>query len=175
MKKILLVAFLLVSSLIVKAAPMDSVIVDSKNKKVQIGGYVLAKDSTPASIIAFFGKPSRIETSSSGVERTYAYDEIGLSFAIDPSGKTIEAIIVNYNWDGDKKAAKSAYKGKLKMDTYTITELTSSTDINNNTNIKNIVCIGEIMCMTPPGKSDLVVLIGYQDKKMTQIGFGFAN
>jgi flagellar hook assembly protein FlgD len=175
MNKILILAFLLVSSLITKAAQMDSVIVDSKNKKVQIGSYVLAKDSTPSSIINYFGKPSRIETSALGVERTYAYDEMGLSFAIDPSGKAIEAIIINYNWDGDKKAAKSAYKGKLKMDTYAITELSSSIDINNNTNVKNIVCIGEIMCMTPPGKSDLVVLIGYQDKKMTQIGFGFAN
>jgi hypothetical protein len=175
MKKILLVACLLVSSLITKAASMDSVVVDSKNKKVQIGSFVLAKDSTPSSIINYFGKPSRIETSASGVERTYAYDEMGLSFAIDPSGKVIEAVIVNYNWDGDKKAAKSAFKGKLKMDTYAITELTSSSDININTKVNNIMCVGDFMCMTPPGKSDLVVLIGYKDKKMTQIGFGFAN
>ncbi len=175
MKNFLLVVCLLLSSVITRAATMDSVTVDSKNKKVQIGSYVLAKDSTPASIIKSFGKPSRIETSSLGVERTYAYDELGLSFAIDPSGKFIEAIIVNYNWDGDKKAAKSAYKGKLRMDAYTITEQSTSTDINTNTNVKNIMCIGEMMCMTPPGKSDLVVLIGYKDKKMTQIGFGFAN
>jgi hypothetical protein len=61
------------------------------------------------------------------------------------------------------------------MDTYAITELTSSSDININTKVNNIMCVGDFMCMTPPGKSDLVVLIGYKDKKMTQIGFGFAN
>lgn len=175
MKNICIVLLMLVFSTTAKAALTDSVMVDSKNKKIQIGSFILAKDSAPSSIKKYFGTPSRIETSSAGVERTYAYDELGLSFAIDPTGNVIEAVIINYNWDGDKKAAKSAYKGKLTLDAYTITELTSSSDINTNTKINNIMCIGEIMCMTPPGKSNVVVLIGYQDKKITQIGFGLVN
>lgn len=175
MKNFCILLLMLVFSTAARAAQSDSVVIDSKNKKIQIGSFILAKDSSPATIKKYFGTPSRIETSSSGVERTYAYDDMGISFAIDPSGKVIEAVMINYNWDGDKKAAKSAFKGKLTMDTYSITELTSSSDININTKVNNIMCVGDFMCMTPPGKSNIAILIGYKDKKITQIGFGLVN
>jgi len=155
-----------------KAAVTDSVIVDSKNKKVTIGTLVLGKDSAKELVIKHLGKPSRIETSGSGTERTYAYDELGLSFAISTDGKKIEAVVVNYNWDGDKKAAKSTYKGILKLDGYVITQTTTSDNINGNTQIKNVTCLGAMMCMTPPGKSNVALLIGYNAGKITQIGFG---
>lgn len=174
MKNYILLLFVLFAGFS-NAATIDSISVNSKLKQVTLGSLVIAKDSTMNSVVKLLGSPSRIEKTAMGIERTFVYDELGISFDLDREGKKIEAVIINYNWDEDKKAAKSMYKGKLSLDGYTITELTKSTDINANTDVKNMTCFGESMCMTPPGKNTLVILIGYKDAKMTQIGFGIGN
>jgi hypothetical protein len=129
--------------------------------------------STPiAQLVQWMGTPSRIEQVG-GKDRYYIYDALGLSF---DAGKTgiVEAVLINFNFDGDKKAAKEKYLGALVVDNFSISEKTKTDEIKQSTRIKAIVCMGPTLCVSDPKSQTMVLMVGYSAASLiTQIIFGF--
>jgi hypothetical protein len=151
----------------------DSSKIVSLSQSIVISSYQIAADSTIKSVVSHFGKPDRIEKVG-GMDRMYVYDQLGFSFDAGQTGIKVEAVIFNFNWDNDKKCAKSAYAGVLLLDGYELSESTTSEEIRTHTDKKDIKCLGELLCMSNPTNEGLAFMMGFSaEKKVTQFTFAF--
>ncbi len=171
MKKIFAIALLMFVFTLIKAGNADTIRINSIDQTITVGSLIIKKGSTIESLKSLLGTPTKV-TSIGGLDRRYIYDDLGIAFEANEDGKTFSAITVNYNWDGDKKVASGKFKGVLLVDGFAINESMKGEDISKNTKIKGLTCMGTLMCMTDPKAKGLMVLIGFQSNKITQIGFG---
>lgn len=151
---------------------VDTIKVNSEKQVVVIDETILSSKTKIEEVTKLLG--TRIEKIAD-IDRYYIYDKLGLSFDVGKNS-TLEAVIVNYNWDKDKKAANETYNGVLLIDNFLINDKTKVDDIKIKTKLKDIICLGTKMCMTKPSQSSLALLLGYNDEtNITQIGFGFSK
>ena len=153
---------------------VDTIKVNSEKQVVVIDEIILSSKTKIEEVTILLGTPTRIEKIAD-IDRYYIYDKLGLSFDVGKNS-TLEAVIVNYNWDKDKKAANGTYNGVLLIDNFLINDKSKVDDIKIKTKLKDIICLGPKMCMTKPSQSSLALLLGYNDEaNITQIGFGFSK
>lgn len=172
MKQTILFAFALIASISLKANSIDSIKVNSVNKTIQVGDVFIGKDSSIEALKAILGKPD-VSGTIGGVEnRRLIYNDLGIAIETSEDGKTLSAISITFNPDGDKKTASGKFKGVLLVDGYMITETCNGDILQDNTQIKNLKCVPNMLCMSDRS-ADFIVLMGFQKEKITQIGFGF--
>lgn len=161
-------------SISLQAQTVDSLKINAKKQEIVLSNSSITAKTEIAALIKILGTPDRIEKAV-GKDRYYIYDKLGISFDAGKNG-LVEAIMVTYNPDSDKKAAKEKFAGKLLLDNLLISEKTSSDNIKQATSIKEIVCMGTSICMSDPKSPSMTLMIGYNDKaSITQIVLGFAG
>jgi hypothetical protein len=172
-KTILFLSAIFIAQLL-HAQTIDTIKINTSKQEILIAKHIVTSATTIEEITKLLGPAERIEKVG-GVDRHYIYDKLGLSFDGGKKGK-VEAVMINYNHDGDKKAAKEKFTHTLMIDKLTATEKTTAENVKQNTNIKEISCVGAIMCVSDPKKPGIALLMGFNDKALiTQMVFGFTN
>lgn len=118
-------------------------------------------------LITKIGQPSQKKDYQYG-ETSYVYDEIGVVFSIK-SG-LVKGLAINFNWDGDKKFPEKSFIGTLKIGERAITK---ETDNKSLLTIKSIefLCPISIMCVSKDKNAPINCVAGFNEDKLTQIGF----
>ncbi len=171
----LILSLLLVSTLTFTFAQSASTIKVTSNKKtITIDSLTIDDKTKIDDVKKLLGEPSRV-VKVAGKDRYYVYDSLGLSFDARLN-EIVEAVLINYNWDEDEKAAKGSFKGELQVDGYNINSKTKSEEIKANTKFKEIVCIGAMLCISNPKKNEMAIIIGFNaTPEITQITFGWQS
>lgn len=174
MKKILLLLMVLATTTFSFAQNSRKITVTSDKKSITIDSLTINSKTKIDHIKNLLGEPTRV-LKVAGKDRYYIYDSLGLSFDARLNDY-VDAVLINFNWDGDEKAAKGSFKGELQVDGYNINSKTSSDDIKANTKFKEIVCIGAGLCISKPKKDEMAIIIGYNaTPEITQISFGWQS
>lgn len=159
---------------LIQAQSLDSIKINSRTQEFVYQHHAISAATNITQVQQWLGQPSRVEQVS-GKDRYFIYDGLGISFDAGKSGQ-IEAVIINYNFDGDKKAAKEKYTGALVVDNFSISEKTKTDEIKQFTRIKAIVCMGPTLCVSDPKSQTMALVVGYtQASLITQIVFGFTG
>ncbi len=102
----------------------------------------------------------------------YHYKEKGIS--VHTMNGNLLFIGFNYNWDGDKTFPNTSYKGKLNIDGV---DFDQNSTKENQKKIKNVEFMelmpGLVFSKPKNGKKNTLIILGYKDNKVTQIGFEF--
>lgn len=138
---------------------------------ITINDVTFTKNSTVADYEKVLGKPERIEKIA-GQDRVFAYDKLGIALMVNPSTKGVEDINITYIYDGDKKVAKEAFKGKLSINGQEIKTQTTSEEIGKLVNTTLL----KVMKGYYMSKRELMNLVlYYPETTLGQISFSFAE
>lgn len=172
MKKLAIVALLVLGLNTANAQGADGVVIDSAKQNVTVGKDKVSAKTKAIDLAKILGATPRV-VQVAGRDRYYIFDELGLSFDVNAKG-TVDGIIVTFNYDKDKSAATGTFTKALTIDKLAITASVSADDIKKGTKIKSLVCMGPSSCVSDPKSPGMVLMVGYtKDAKITEIVLGF--
>jgi hypothetical protein len=133
-------------------------------------GTVINSKTTSEEINTTFGEPSSEKTYPNG-DILYLYNSLGISISTNARHK-VNFVGFNYTWDGDKRFPETSFEGSLQVGDFSVTKESTSKDFEKIDGIE-FKCPIPLMCASMDKKSNLSILIGFQDNSLTQIGFIF--
>jgi hypothetical protein len=157
------------------AQNFDTVKVNTQEQVIQIGKNKITSKTSIEELTKIMGVATRIEKSSSGVERHFIYDELGITFSADPDGKFVDGIAVSYNHPNNKYAATGKYRKVFIIDNLTVNESVNVDDVKDKTKIKVLVPLSSSDWISNPRTiTGMGIVVGYDsNSKITQIRLGF--
>jgi len=129
----------------------------------------LSKKTNFKTITGILGEPEVYKEYPTG-KINYHYPDQGIVF------HTVEDKLLfigaNFNWDGDETFPSATYTGKMLVDNTTIDVKSAESVLSELENIE-VNCVFPGMCMTNPKKVKNVLVIGFEEGVVTQVGFEF--
>lgn len=174
--KLLLISllFLVVFQTTLKAQTAPDVSIDFAAGTVVIGNVAFNQTSTLEAYQKVLGKPDRVEKVG-GVEKIYAYDQLGIALSLKKNAQTVEEIYITYLYDGDKKVAKQAYSGKLIMNGKEISIQLSPSELGKMTGISFTEAMTGLYMTRNQGLNVVVYYPENGKKALGQVAISFAS
>ena len=141
----------------------------TQEKTVLLNGQKIDNQTDFETIKSILGEPVIYKEFPSG-KVNYHYPELGL--AVHSINGKLLFIGANYNWDGDKNFPETTFTGKLNIDNVHFDKSSTNSKLSE-IKIVEINCIMPEICMTNPKEEKDIIVIGFKDNNLTQIGFEF--
>lgn len=165
MKKLLLLVVVLTSTTFF-AQEKPNVEFNSKSE-LYVNGQLVNNQSTYTKIVELLGKPELIKEHKSG-KKTYFYSQTGIAFST--FNDKLSMLGFNYNWDGDKNFPNTTFTGKLTIGKIILDAKTSQDFMKSNDFLTfEPAIMDSYFAVTSNG----VIMVGFKNEKITQIGFEF--
>ncbi|GGG10609.1 hypothetical protein GCM10011344_09090 [Dokdonia pacifica] len=144
-------------------------IIFNENKEVILNGEKIDKTSDLEKVTSLLGEPVLYKEYPTG-KMTYHYTDLGIAMHFYKDNLIF--IGANFNWDGDKTFPETTYTGKLSIDSIEF-DMNTTNEILSEIKVIDLVSLMPGMYMTDPNKEKTIVVVGFKDEKLTQIGFQF--
>ena len=141
----------------------------SQDKEVYLNDLKLEKSVSLENIKAQLGEPVVFKEYTTG-KTVYHFADLGI--AVHFVNDELLFFGVNLNWDGDKSFPERPYEGTLKIGNVEI-EKSSNHEFISKIEVVEIFCPIASMCMTKDREAKILILIGFKDDLVTQVGFEF--
>lgn len=165
MKKLLLIVLVLTSTLIFA---QDKPTIDFNSKsELLVNGQLVNNQTTYTKIVDLLGKPELIKENKSG-KKTYSYPQTGIAFST--FNDKLSMLGFNFNWDGDKNFPNTTFTGKLTIGKTLLDVNTTKEFMKNNAFLTFEPAFMETYFAV---SSNAVIMVGFKNEKITQIGFEF--
>ncbi|AHM61974.1 hypothetical protein D770_18615 [Flammeovirgaceae bacterium 311] len=149
--------------------------VDLVKNTITIGETVFTGSSTIEDYEELLGKAERIELKK-GVDQYFVYDKLGISLSLlDDDSGIVNELFFTYQYDGDIKIAREAYKGTLAVNNQVVSALTTHKEMGKLAKIELVEVMNGYF-ITP--KRMLNILMYYPEgsyKELKQYAFSFAS
>lgn len=165
MKKIILL-LLIAFSTSIYAQEKPNVEFNSKSELL-VNEQLVNNKTTYSKIEELLGKPELIKENKSG-KKTYFYSQTGIAFST--FNDKLSMLGFNYNWDGDKNFPNTTFTGKLTIGK-TILDVNSTKEFMKSNDFLTFdpAIMDSYFAVSLNG----VIMVGFKNEKITQIGFEF--
>ncbi|MFK7781464.1 hypothetical protein [Psychroserpens sp.] len=164
-----IVLLITIFSINIGLAQKDVEIIYSHEKEVFLNEQKLDKDTNLETIKSILGEPVIYKEHVTG-KVNYHYPDLGIS--IHFVNNNLLFIGANFNWDGDKNFPETTFTGKFEIDNVKF-DKDSKNAILSDIKIVDIKCIMPEICMTNPKKEKDIIIVGFKDGNLTQVGIEF--
>ena len=141
----------------------------TEESEVYLNDLKLDNTVTLSQVTDILGEPVLHKEYKTG-KAMYKYPELGL--AVYTVNDNLLFIGANYNWDGDNHFPETQFTGQLMVGELEITSNTSPEELQNQSWI-GLACPMPGMCLSKNEAKGVYSVTGFQEGKITQIGFEF--
>ncbi|CAL2092907.1 conserved protein of unknown function [Tenacibaculum sp. 190524A05c] len=168
-KNLFITVSILFSSVLI--AQSDVKIEFKSETNVTLNNLKIDKNTTFDEIKKILGEPKVYKEYASG-KVNYHYAENGITLQT-MNGKLL-LLGFNYNWDGDKTFPESTFKGELVINGVSFDQNSNQKNLEKIENIDFMeVMPGFVFSKPKAGKKNTLIVLGFKNDKVTQIGFEF--
>lgn len=144
-------------------------IVLNETSQLQINGTTVNRETSFNQIKNLLGEPTLVKDYKNGKIK-YQYPEQGLT--LDIYNDKLSMIGANFNWDGDKNFPETSYNGQFMIGKIVVNKNTTENLMKRISFLRFEHLLSGLYAGNTENNSALV-LVGFKENKITQIGFEF--